>query len=98
MSELFKHPKHLELWRPLEERKPVDWKEIFYGYRTIIDWPRGLLQGVDGEIPGRQGNPHGARPGTDPVSWALAGSLASDEMRLPVKRKMSAAGRAMNSL
>ena len=37
-------------------------------------------------------------PGTDPVSLALAGEPASDEMRLLVKRKMSAAGRAMNSL
>jgi hypothetical protein len=36
-------------------------------------------------------------PGTDPVSWVDAGS-ASDEKRLPVKRKMSAAWRAMNSL
>ena len=36
-------------------------------------------------------------PRTDPASWVHAGS-ASDEMRLPVRRKMSAAWRAMNSL
>ena len=31
-----------------------------------MDWPRGLLQGVDGEIPGRQGDPYGARPRNRP--------------------------------
>jgi hypothetical protein len=53
MSELFEHPKHIEPWGAAGRGEPVDWKKIFRGYRTVMDWPRGLLQVVDGEIPGR---------------------------------------------
>jgi len=32
MSELFEHPKHIELWEAAAKGQPVDWNEIFRGY------------------------------------------------------------------
>jgi Sulfotransferase domain len=39
MSEVFAHPEHVELWRAAAQGKPVDWEQIFSGYRAAVDWP-----------------------------------------------------------
>ncbi len=39
MIELFGHPEHVELWEAASQRKPVDWGELFSGYRATTDWP-----------------------------------------------------------
>jgi hypothetical protein len=39
MSEVFTHPEHVELWRAAAQGEPVDWKQIFGGYRATVDWP-----------------------------------------------------------
>jgi Sulfotransferase domain len=39
MSELFEHPKHVELWDAAARGKSVDWNELFGGYRSTTDWP-----------------------------------------------------------
>ena len=41
MSELFEHPKHIELWEAAAKGQPVDWDEVFAGYRATVDWPGG---------------------------------------------------------
>jgi hypothetical protein len=39
MREVFEHPEHIELWRAAAQGKPVDWEQIFGGYRATVDWP-----------------------------------------------------------
>ena len=39
MIELFGHPEHVELWDAASGGKPVDWEELFGGYRSAKDWP-----------------------------------------------------------
>lgn len=39
MIELFGHPEHVALWEAASQGKPVDWEEIFSGYRATTDWP-----------------------------------------------------------
>jgi hypothetical protein len=39
MSEVFTHPEHVKLWRAAAQDKPVDWEQIFGGYRATVDWP-----------------------------------------------------------
>lgn len=39
MIELFGHPEHAALWEAASQGKPVDWEEIFSGYRATTDWP-----------------------------------------------------------
>jgi sulfotransferase family protein len=39
MIELFGHPEHVELWEAASQGKPVDWEELFSGYRATTDWP-----------------------------------------------------------
>src|SRR5215207_11110472 len=39
MSTVFTHPEHIELWRAAAQGKPVDWEQIFGGYRATVDWP-----------------------------------------------------------
>ena len=36
MSEVFTHPEHVELWRAAAQGKPVDWEQIFGGYKDIV--------------------------------------------------------------
>jgi hypothetical protein len=43
MSELFEHPEHLELWEAAAQGEPVDWDEVFAGYRATVDWPGGAF-------------------------------------------------------
>ena len=39
MIELFEHPEHVERWEAAVRGEPVDWEEVFAGYRATVDWP-----------------------------------------------------------
>jgi hypothetical protein len=39
MIELFEHPEHVERWEAAVRGEPVDWEEVFRGYRATVDWP-----------------------------------------------------------
>jgi sulfotransferase family protein len=39
MSEVFENPEHVELWENAARGKPIDWEELFRGYRATVDWP-----------------------------------------------------------
>lgn len=39
MVEVFGKPRHIDLWQAAAEGKPVDWDELFRGYRATVDWP-----------------------------------------------------------
>jgi hypothetical protein len=39
MVELFEHPEHVERWEAAVRGEPVDWEEMFAGYRATVDWP-----------------------------------------------------------
>jgi hypothetical protein len=39
MVELFEHPEHVERWEGAVRDEPVDWEEMFAGYRATVDWP-----------------------------------------------------------
>ena len=39
MIELFGHPEHVPIWEAASQGKPVDWEELFSGYRATTDWP-----------------------------------------------------------
>jgi sulfotransferase family protein len=39
MTEVFKNPKASGYWEAAADGKPVDWEEVFAGYRSSVDWP-----------------------------------------------------------
>ena len=39
MIELFQHPEHVERWEAAVRGDPVNWEELFHGYRATVDWP-----------------------------------------------------------
>jgi hypothetical protein len=39
MVEVFKNPKAPGYWVAAADRQPLDWKEVFAGYRSTVDWP-----------------------------------------------------------
>ena len=39
MMEVFSHPEHLKYWISAVKGEPVDWDEVFEGYRAAVDWP-----------------------------------------------------------
>lgn len=39
MVEVFKNPKAPGYWEDAADGKPVDWEEVFAGYRSTADWP-----------------------------------------------------------
>ena len=39
MREVFQHPRLLRSWQAAAAGRPVDWEEVFAGYRSTIDWP-----------------------------------------------------------
>jgi hypothetical protein len=39
MVELFEHPNHVERWEAAVRGEPVDWEQMFAGYRATVDWP-----------------------------------------------------------
>jgi hypothetical protein len=99
MSELFEHPKHIGLWGPLEEGNRLIGKRS--SVATGLSWTgqRAFYRELMERYPGVKVILTVRDPGTDPASWVHpAGLPASDEMRLPVERKMPGAWRAMNRL
>jgi Sulfotransferase domain len=45
MTEVFTHPEHVELWRAAARGKPVDWEQVFGGYKATMDWPACTFYG-----------------------------------------------------
>lgn len=39
MVEVFEHPEHTAVWQAAGEGQPVDWKSLFSGYQSAVDWP-----------------------------------------------------------
>jgi hypothetical protein len=39
MVELFEHPEHVQRWEAAVRGEPIDWEEVFSGYRATVDWP-----------------------------------------------------------
>src|SRR5919199_3150253 len=39
MTEVFANPKHVKFWEAAARGEPVDWEELFRGYRSSVDWP-----------------------------------------------------------
>ncbi len=39
MAEVFGHPHFLKFWVAAAEGEPMDWDEVFKGYRATVDWP-----------------------------------------------------------
>jgi hypothetical protein len=39
MTEVFPSPRQVGLWCDIAARKPVDWHQVFEGFRAAIDWP-----------------------------------------------------------
>jgi hypothetical protein len=39
MEEIFNHPDQVPYWQAVAAGKPVDWNEVFRGYRAQVDWP-----------------------------------------------------------
>ena len=39
MEEVLKHPEQLRRWQDAAAGRPVDWEEVFAGYRSTVDWP-----------------------------------------------------------
>lgn len=39
MTELFSHPEHTPTWEAALRGEPVDWEDVFAGYRATVDWP-----------------------------------------------------------
>ena len=42
MFELLQHPEHVERWRPVVNREPVDWERVFDGYSSAVDFPASI--------------------------------------------------------
>jgi hypothetical protein len=39
MAEVFANPDHVPRWQATAAGRPVDWHEVFAGYRSQVDWP-----------------------------------------------------------
>jgi hypothetical protein len=39
MTEVFKNPESAGYWEAAADGKPVDWEQVFAGYRSCVDWP-----------------------------------------------------------
>lgn len=39
MHEIVEHPEQVAHWQALAAGKPVDWNEVFAGYKSQVDWP-----------------------------------------------------------
>jgi len=43
MMEVFPRPKHVAMWHRLAFGHPMDWDEIFRGFRATVDWPAARM-------------------------------------------------------
>jgi hypothetical protein len=39
MTEVFAHPEQVPFWNRAADGEPVDWEEVYAGYRATVDWP-----------------------------------------------------------
>jgi hypothetical protein len=39
MMEVFPRPQHVAMWHRLAFGHPIDWDELFRGFRSTVDWP-----------------------------------------------------------
>jgi hypothetical protein len=39
MEEVFAHPEQVAHWQAIAAGRPVQWREVFAGYRSQVDWP-----------------------------------------------------------
>jgi hypothetical protein len=39
MLDMFEHPEEIPGWKRAGQGEPVDWDEIYDGYRSTVDWP-----------------------------------------------------------
>lgn len=39
MHEIVEHPEQVAHWQALAAGRPVDWNDVFAGYRSQVDWP-----------------------------------------------------------
>lgn len=39
MMEVFPRPEHVAMWHRLAFGQPMDWDELFRGFRATVDWP-----------------------------------------------------------
>lgn len=39
MVEVFEHPEHVPVWQAAADGLPVDWRALFSGYGSAVDWP-----------------------------------------------------------
>ena len=39
MEEVMDHPEQLRHWRAAAKSEPVEWEEVYAGYRSTVDWP-----------------------------------------------------------
>ncbi len=39
MMEVFRHPEHVPMWAAAHRGEPVDWEQLYDGYRATVDWP-----------------------------------------------------------
>lgn len=39
MHEIITHPEQVAHWQAIASGKPVDWNEVFAGYKSQVDWP-----------------------------------------------------------
>ncbi len=39
MTEVLAHPESVPVWDAAARGQPVDWDELFDGYRATVDWP-----------------------------------------------------------
>jgi Sulfotransferase domain len=50
MAEIFANPAHLPHWQKAAAGDPVDWDEVFAGYRATVDWPAAYFWAELAEI------------------------------------------------
>ena len=43
MQEVFPNPKHIPVWQAAADGKPVDWDELFEGYKELYSATRELV-------------------------------------------------------
>ena len=54
----------LPLWQAAANGEEVDWKAVFEGFESTVDWPGCTFwEPLDGGVPGGEGAAERARPG-----------------------------------
>jgi hypothetical protein len=80
MIELVQHPEQFALWERVFDEQPVDWEEVFAGYRSSCDAPSAL---VYRELSEHYPNAKVILTTRDPESWwrSASATIMSPERR-----------------